>query len=156
MRDQTCTIDGCEIPNSNNGNSNNTNTPGTSNTNTNPGYLVAVFEQENCSACDQAKPFITSIESKLPNNVSFQRIDAPSRQDLITKYSLRITPTLLVLNGSTVLARYEAQQIEQAEVSGDIYQYFEQDNDIIPGNSKKSNVGIIAAIAIIAFFIFKK
>ena len=63
------------------------------------------FYQEGCMGCDEQTPILREVEKEL--EIEIEEIDAVKNPEYIKKYSLRVTPTIIVLDGDEVRERME-------------------------------------------------
>lgn len=61
-----------------------------------PGALLVEFTSPYCYECQQALPLLQA--ASLEHDAPLAVIDAKERPDLTAKYSIRTTPTILVVN----------------------------------------------------------
>ena len=66
---------------------------------------VISFYQEGCMGCDEQTPILREAEKEL--EIEIEEIDAVKNPEYIKKYSLRVTPTIIVLDGDEVRERME-------------------------------------------------
>lgn len=66
---------------------------------------VISFYQEGCMGCDEQTPILREVEKEL--EIEIEEIDAVKNPEYIKKYSLRVTPTIIVLDGDEVRERME-------------------------------------------------
>lgn len=66
---------------------------------------VICFYQEGCMGCEEQAPILREVERDL--GIEIEEIDAVKNPEYIKMYSLRVTPTTIVLDGDEVLERME-------------------------------------------------
>lgn len=66
---------------------------------------VINFYQEGCMGCEEQAPILREVEKEL--GIKIEEIDAVRNPDYIKKYSLRVTPTTIVLDDDDVRERME-------------------------------------------------
>ncbi len=66
---------------------------------------VISFYQEGCMGCDEQTPILREAEKEL--GIEIEEIDAVKNPEYIQKYRLRVTPTIIVLDGDEVRERME-------------------------------------------------
>ncbi|WP_214019645.1 thioredoxin family protein [Methanoculleus sp.] len=66
---------------------------------------VISFYQEGCMGCEEQAPILREVEKNL--GIDVEEIDAVKNPEYIKTYSLRVTPTTLVLEGDEVGERME-------------------------------------------------
>jgi thioredoxin 1 len=75
---------------------------------------VICFYQPGCMGCMEQTPINREVEKNL--SVSIEEIDAVKQPQLIKKYGLKVTPTIVILDNDVVTDRFEgvvhAEQLE--------------------------------------------
>ncbi len=66
---------------------------------------VICFFQPGCMGCMEQGPINREVEKKL--GLKIEEIDATAHPENIKKYSLKVTPTILVMQDDTVRERFE-------------------------------------------------
>jgi thioredoxin 1 len=66
---------------------------------------VISFYQEGCMGCEEQTPILREVEKNL--GIEIEEIDAVKNPEQIKTYSLRVTPTTLVIEGDRVRERME-------------------------------------------------
>ncbi len=66
---------------------------------------VISFYQEGCMGCEEQTPILREVEKNL--GIDIEEIDAVKDPRHIKTYSLRVTPTTLVIEGDEVRERME-------------------------------------------------
>ncbi|NLB01081.1 MAG: thioredoxin family protein [Methanomicrobiales archaeon] len=66
---------------------------------------VINFYQEGCMACEEQTPILREAEKEL--DIKIEEIDAVKNPEYIKKYTLRVTPTTIVLDDDDVRERME-------------------------------------------------
>jgi thioredoxin 1 len=66
---------------------------------------VISFYQEGCMGCEEQTPILREVGKDL--RIDIEEIDAVKNPEYIKMYSLRVTPTTLVLEGDEVRERIE-------------------------------------------------
>ncbi|MDN7011557.1 thioredoxin family protein [Methanoculleus sp. FWC-SCC3] len=66
---------------------------------------VISFYQEGCMGCEEQASILCETEKEL--GIKIEEIDAVKNPEYIQKYNLRVTPTIIVLDGDEVRERME-------------------------------------------------
>jgi thioredoxin 1 len=66
---------------------------------------IISFYQEGCMGCEEQAPILHEVEKNL--GVTIEKIDAVKNPHYIKEYGLRVTPTVLVIEGGEVKERME-------------------------------------------------
>lgn len=66
---------------------------------------VINFYQEGCMGCEEQTPILDEVRKHL--GIEIEEIDAVKNPQYIKEYSLRVTPTTLVIEGDEVRERME-------------------------------------------------
>jgi thioredoxin 1 len=77
---------------------------------------VLSFFQEGCMACQEQEPINREVERAL--SLHIEAINPLKNRSLIEEYSLRVTPTTIILKDGNVVGRFEGvvhrEQLEDA------------------------------------------
>ncbi|HON81920.1 MAG TPA: thioredoxin family protein [Methanoregulaceae archaeon] len=77
---------------------------------------ILSFFQEGCMACHEQEPINREVEKAL--SVPIEPLNPLKERSYIEKYSLRVTPTTLILKDGQVVERFEGvvhrEQLEDA------------------------------------------
>ena len=66
---------------------------------------VISFYQEGCMGCEEQVPILKEVEKVL--GIDIEEIDAVKNPQYIKQYNLRVTPTILVVEGDDIKERME-------------------------------------------------
>jgi thioredoxin 1 len=77
---------------------------------------VICFNQEGCMGCEEQAPINREVESAL--GIEIETIDAVKNPQYIKQFNLRVTPTIIILEGEDVKERFEGvvqrEELEEA------------------------------------------
>ncbi len=77
---------------------------------------IISFFQEGCMACEEQEPINSEVERSL--NIHIEAVNPIRERQYIDQYSLRVTPTIIILSDGEVLERFEGvvhrEQLEEA------------------------------------------
>jgi thioredoxin 1 len=81
---------------------------------------VICFNQEGCMGCEEQLPINQEVEKSL--SIEIEEIDAVKNPDYIQQYSLRVTPTIVILQDEELKERFEGV-IHREELESAIKKY---------------------------------
>jgi thioredoxin 1 len=77
---------------------------------------VICFDQEGCMGCEEQAPINQEVSKAL--SIEIEEIDAVKNPEYIKQFGLRVTPTIIILDGDDVKERYEGvvhrEELEEA------------------------------------------
>jgi len=77
---------------------------------------VLCFYQKNCIGCEEQEPINREVEKK--TGVTFEEINAVETPQVIKKYDLHLTPTIIVLLDNEIKEKFEgvihSEELEEA------------------------------------------
>ncbi|NYT06640.1 MAG: thioredoxin [Methanomicrobiales archaeon] len=77
---------------------------------------ILSFFQEGCMACQEQEPINREVEEAL--SVHIEPVNPLKDRSYLEKYSLRVTPTIVILKDGQVVERFEGvvhrEQLEEA------------------------------------------
>jgi thioredoxin 1 len=77
---------------------------------------VLCFYQKNCVGCDEQEPINREVEQK--TGVKIEEINAVETPEVIKKYDLHLTPTIIVLLDNEIKEKFEgviqSEELEEA------------------------------------------
>jgi len=81
---------------------------------------VICFNQEGCMGCEEQIPINQEIEKSL--GIEIEEIDAVSNPEYIQLFSLRVTPTIVILQDDELKERFEGV-VHREELESAIKKY---------------------------------
>ena len=77
---------------------------------------ILCFYQKNCIGCEEQEPINREVEKK--TGVKFEEINAVETPQVIKKYDLHLTPTIIILRDNEIKEKFEgvihSEELEEA------------------------------------------
>ena len=84
------------------------------------GVAVLCFNQEGCMGCSEQAPINRELEKAL--QIRIEEIDAVKNPRFVTRYQLRVTPTIVILQNGEERKRFEGL-VHREELEAAIRKY---------------------------------
>jgi len=84
------------------------------------GVAVLCFNQEGCMGCSEQAPINRELEKAL--QIRIEEIDAVKNPRFVTRYRLRVTPTIVILQNGEERKRFEGL-VHREELEAAIRKY---------------------------------
>ena len=77
---------------------------------------VLCFYQKNCVGCEEQEPINREVEKKA--GIKIEEINAVESPEVIKKYDLHLTPTIIILQDNVIKEKFErvtqSEELEEA------------------------------------------